>query len=85
MAGWHLNSKLSKIRQLAAVELRKRIIQKSGVLWVNLPQDQRDHIKNHLPDLIVREQKYVLHASSSTSGPKLTWNIVSSCGTQLRG
>ena len=54
---WNLNSELPKIRQLAAVELRKRILQKSGALWVNLPQDQRDHIKNHLPGLIVREQK----------------------------
>jgi len=51
---------ITKIRQLAAVELRKRILQKSGTLWVNLPQDQRDHIKSNLPSLIVREQKYVL-------------------------
>lgn len=87
MAKWYLNSKLPKIRQLAAVELRKRIMQKSGVLWVNLPQDQRDQIKSHLPALIVKEQKYVLQAAGSEPGIgfELTWEIVSSCDTRLPG
>lgn len=48
----------SQVRQLAAVELRKRVTQKSGVLWINTSQDEREQIKERLPELIIAEQKY---------------------------
>lgn len=61
-------------------------MQKSGVLWVNLPQDQRDHIKSHLPDLILREQKYASSFTPQTCvGFGLIWEKVSLFGTQLPG
>ena len=79
---WDPSLKIFKIRQLAAVELRKRILQKSGALWVNLPQDQRDQIKNKLPELIVREQKYVLRTWSLA---RFNLRIVNSYDIRLPG
>lgn len=62
-------------------------MQKSGVFWVNLPQDQRDHIKSHLPDLVIREQKCVLQTPNFKLSVRfeLIWEIVSSCDTRLPG
>ncbi|KAG9309494.1 ARM repeat-containing protein [Chiua virens] len=55
----------SAVRQLAAVELRKRVRQKSGDLWVQLPQDSREQIKNELPKLILKElNKLVRHSAA---------------------
>jgi len=56
---WIDNDPLVKVRQLAAVELRKRVRQKSGDLWVQLPQESREQIKSELPKLILAEPKYV--------------------------
>ncbi|KAI6167404.1 ARM repeat-containing protein [Pisolithus thermaeus] len=44
------------VRQLAAVEMRKRVQQRSGDLWTQLPQDERQQIKQKLPELILNEQ-----------------------------
>jgi hypothetical protein len=53
------------IRQLAAVELRKRVRQKSGDLWVQLPQESREQIKSELPKLILAEpNKLVRHSAA---------------------
>ncbi|KIJ20624.1 phosphatidylinositol 3-kinase [Paxillus involutus ATCC 200175] len=53
------------IRQLAAVELRKRVRQQSGDLWVQLPQAAREQIKNELPQLILAEpNKLVRHSAA---------------------
>jgi hypothetical protein len=49
-----------QVRQLAAVELRKRVSQNSGSLWTQLPQNEREEIKAKLPELILAELKYVL-------------------------
>ena len=48
-----------KVRQLAAVELRKRVSQNSGNLWTLLPENEREEIKAKLPELILAELKYV--------------------------
>lgn len=48
---------MSQVRQLAAVELRKRIIQNSGNLWTLLAQNEREEIKARLPELILAETK----------------------------
>ncbi|KAG1864849.1 armadillo-type protein [Suillus subluteus] len=59
----------SAVRQLAAVEMRKRVAQKSGDLWMQLPQDVRSQIKDQLPVLILAEQD-----SSDTSAARPgTW------------
>ncbi|KAL4066077.1 ARM repeat-containing protein [Scleroderma citrinum] len=53
------------VRQLAAVEMRKRVQQKSGDLWTQLPQDERQVIKDKLPELILAEQEnLVRHAAA---------------------
>lgn len=48
-----------QVRQLAAVELRKRIIQKSGDLWIKVPQAERDELKAKLPEITLAEPVYV--------------------------
>jgi len=46
-----------QIRQLAAVEMRKRVSQNSGDLWTQLPPNEREEIKAKLPELILSEPK----------------------------
>jgi Importin-beta N-terminal domain. len=50
---------LLQVRQLAAVEMRKRVAQNSGNLWMLLPQAEREQIKAKLPELILAEPRYV--------------------------
>ncbi|KAF9244087.1 ARM repeat-containing protein [Melanogaster broomeanus] len=53
------------VRQLAAVELRKRVRQKSGDFWVQLPQDTREEIKSKLPQLILAEPQTLVRHSAA--------------------
>lgn len=46
-----------QVRQLSAVELRKRVAQNSGNLWTALPQNEREQIKSKIPDIILAETK----------------------------
>lgn len=46
------------MRQLAAVEMRKRVSQNSGNLWTLLPPHEREEIKSKLPELILAEPKW---------------------------
>lgn len=48
------------MRQLSAVELRKRVEHKSGFLWTSLDKSQRDEIKAKLPEVIVAEPQFVV-------------------------
>ncbi|KAJ2934827.1 hypothetical protein H1R20_g2288, partial [Candolleomyces eurysporus] len=53
------------VRQLAAVELRKRVSQNSGNLWTLLDQSSRQEIKTQLPNLILNESnKLVRHSAA---------------------
>lgn len=53
------------VRQLAAVELRKRVNQNSGNMWTLLPQIEREEIKAKLPELILSEpNKLVRHSAA---------------------
>ncbi|KAH7885809.1 ARM repeat-containing protein [Phlebopus sp. FC_14] len=53
------------VRQLAAVEMRKRVREKSGDLWMQLSQDDRQQIKDQLPTLILAEpNKLVRHSAA---------------------
>jgi hypothetical protein len=47
------------VRQLAAVELRKRVLENSGDFWLQLPQIQREEIKANLPQLVLQESRCV--------------------------
>ncbi|KDR80526.1 hypothetical protein GALMADRAFT_240827 [Galerina marginata CBS 339.88] len=53
------------VRQLAAVELRKRVSQNSGNLWTLLPQSDREEIKRKLPDLTLTEQNHLVRHSAA--------------------
>ncbi|KAJ7720579.1 armadillo-type protein [Mycena maculata] len=43
------------VRQLAAVEMRKRVAQNSGNLWGQLPQSDREQIKEKLPEIVLSD------------------------------
>ena len=49
-----------QVRQLAAVELRKRISADDNKLWVALPQEMRNIIKAKALQISLTEAKYVL-------------------------
>lgn len=42
---------------MAAVELRKRVAQNSGDLWLQVAQNDREQIKARMPEFILSEQK----------------------------
>jgi importin-4 len=44
-----------QVRQLAAVEMRKRIAQNSGDFWTQLPQSDREQIKVNLPEVCLSQ------------------------------
>lgn len=59
----HLTN-LIQVRQLAAVEMRKRVSQNSGKLWTLLPQNEREEIKAKLPEFVLAEPKWACLISS---------------------
>ena len=58
-----------QVRQLAGVEMRKRVSQNAGDLWIQVPQADREQIKVELPKLVLNEPQYVL------SSPQITHNL----------
>jgi hypothetical protein len=44
-----------QVRQLAAVEMRKRVAQNSGNMWGQLPQSDREQIKEKLPEIVLSD------------------------------
>ncbi|KAH9926267.1 ARM repeat-containing protein [Epithele typhae] len=59
------NSPEVPVRQLAAVELRKRISQASGELWLQVSQDQREEIKGKLPEIVLSESSNLVRHSTA--------------------
>ncbi|KAI0372648.1 ARM repeat-containing protein [Pilatotrama ljubarskyi] len=53
------------VRQLAAVELRKRIAQNSGDFWLQLDADQREQIKAKLPEIVLSETNNLVRHSTA--------------------
>ncbi|GAV99757.1 armadillo-type protein [Lentinula edodes] len=53
------------IRQLAAVELRKRVAHNSGNLWTLISQDEREQIKTKFPELILGESSNPVRHSAA--------------------
>ncbi|KAJ3005811.1 hypothetical protein NUW54_g4176 [Trametes sanguinea] len=53
------------VRQLAAVELRKRVSQKDGDLWLQLETEQREQIKVKLPELVLSESSNLVRHSTA--------------------
>ncbi|KAE9406240.1 ARM repeat-containing protein [Gymnopus androsaceus JB14] len=70
------------IRQLAAVEMRKRVAFNSGNMWTMLSQDEREQIKGKFPELILAESSSpvrhsaarVVAAIAAIEIPMGTWN-----------
>lgn len=60
-------SATTQIRQLAAVELRKRIANKELGLWVNVSEDVRRTIKSKIFETILGEQAYVTDTTNMHS------------------
>ncbi|KAI0351891.1 ARM repeat-containing protein [Trametes cingulata] len=54
-----------QVRQLAAVELRKRISQNSGDLWLQLDTNQREQIKTKLPEIVLSETNNLVRHSTA--------------------
>lgn len=72
------------VRQLAAVEMRKRVITKSGDLWKQLPPQDREEIKQKLPELCINEaNKLVKHASARVIAAIASIEIFHGNWTQL--
>ncbi|KAJ7281608.1 armadillo-type protein [Mycena rebaudengoi] len=53
------------VRQLAAVELRKRIAQNSGALWGQVQQTDREHIKTKLPEVVLNDAESLVRHSTA--------------------
>ncbi|KAF8159659.1 armadillo-type protein [Crassisporium funariophilum] len=53
------------VRQLAAVELRKRVNQNSGNLWTQVSQVEREQMKANLPQLILAEPHNLVRHSAA--------------------
>ncbi|TFY80970.1 hypothetical protein EWM64_g3040 [Hericium alpestre] len=53
------------VRQLAAVEMRKRVFQSSGDLWTTTSQEDREQIKAKLPELILSESNNLVRHSTA--------------------
>ncbi|KAF9005943.1 armadillo-type protein, partial [Cyathus striatus] len=59
------NSPEQAVRQLAAVEMRKRVSQNSGNLWTLLSQSEREQIKTNFPQLILSETNNLVRHSAA--------------------
>ncbi|TCD64614.1 hypothetical protein EIP91_003848 [Steccherinum ochraceum] len=53
------------VRQLAAVELRKRVAQNSGDLWTQVAPPEREEIKGKLPDIVLAEPNNLVRHSTA--------------------
>ncbi|KAI0311667.1 ARM repeat-containing protein [Amylostereum chailletii] len=70
------------VRQLAGVEMRKRVSQNSGDLWTQVPQADREQIKAELPKLVLNESNNlvrhttarVIAAIAGIEVPMQTWD-----------
>ncbi|KAH9975211.1 ARM repeat-containing protein [Russula compacta] len=49
------NSQEVPVRQLAAIEMRKRVSTNSGNLWLQVPQSDREQLKTKLPEIVLRD------------------------------
>lgn len=54
-----------QVRQLAAIEMRKRVSTNSGNLWLQVPQPDREQLKTQLPEIVLRESKLVFFSSTA--------------------
>ena len=59
MAHWAALLRVGQVRQLAAIEMRKRVSTSSGNLWLQVSQSDREQLKTQLPQIVLRESKRV--------------------------
>ncbi|KLO13870.1 ARM repeat-containing protein [Schizopora paradoxa] len=53
------------IRQLSAIELRKRVSQRDYALWIALPQPEREQLKEKLPQVVLNEASKPVRQASA--------------------
>ncbi|KAF8266131.1 ARM repeat-containing protein [Lactarius quietus] len=59
------NSQEIPVRQLAAIEMRKRVSANSGNLWLEVPQPNREELKSELPKVVLRESNSLVRHSTA--------------------
>ncbi|KAI0259373.1 ARM repeat-containing protein [Gloeopeniophorella convolvens] len=59
------NSQEIPVRQLAAIEMRKRVSTNSGNLWLQVPQADREQLKTQLPEIVLRESNALVRHSTA--------------------
>ncbi|KAI0298793.1 ARM repeat-containing protein [Multifurca ochricompacta] len=59
------NSQEIPVRQLAAIELRKRVSVNSGNLWLQVSQADREQLKTQLPEIVLRESNSLVRHSTA--------------------
>jgi hypothetical protein len=59
------NSQEIPVRQLAAIEMRKRVSVNSGQLWLEVPQANREELKSELPKVVLRESNALVRHSTA--------------------
>ncbi|KAI9451749.1 ARM repeat-containing protein [Lactarius psammicola] len=59
------NSQEIPVRQLAAIEMRKRVSANSGSLWLEVPQLNREQLKSQLPEIVLRESNSLVRHSTA--------------------
>ncbi|KAH8997891.1 ARM repeat-containing protein [Lactarius hatsudake] len=59
------NSQEIPVRQLAAIEMRKRVSANSGSLWLEVPQVNREQLKSQLPEVVLHESNALVRHSTA--------------------
>ncbi|KAH9973432.1 ARM repeat-containing protein [Lactifluus volemus] len=59
------NSQETPVRQLAAIEMRKRVSANSGNLWLQVSQPDREQLKTQLPQIVLRESNALVRHSTA--------------------
>ncbi|KDQ49200.1 hypothetical protein JAAARDRAFT_43038 [Jaapia argillacea MUCL 33604] len=59
------SSPSESVRQLAAVEMRKRVMANSGDFWLQVPQSDREQMKAKLPELTLSESNNLVRHSTA--------------------
>jgi hypothetical protein len=59
------NAQEIPVRQLAAIEMRKRVSLNSGNLWLEVSQLNREQLKSQLPEVVLRESNALVRHSTA--------------------
>ncbi|KAG8987211.1 hypothetical protein FRB90_003546, partial [Tulasnella sp. 427] len=74
------------VRQLAAVELRKRVSQSEGKLWRSLSLEIRQQVKSKILETILQEQVAIVrHSTARVIAAIASWEMVQNAWPELMG